>query len=223
MPTALTQPNPTVTTARRLGILFLVSAPSGAGKSTLRDNLRKTGGFHYSVSCTTRAPRPGEVDGVDYHYVDFETFARRRERGDFLEWAEVHGNFYGTLRADVISLIEAGMDLLLDIDVQGARQVRTCGDPQIVAALVDIFIMPPNLAELKKRLAGRGTESEDQLALRLANARREMQGWQDYRYVILSGSREEDHQRFQSIMIAERLATSRLLDDPMSPAEVAET
>lgn len=199
---------------RRNGILFLVSAPSGVGKSTLRDNLRKTGHFHYSVSCTTRSARPGEVDGVDYRYLSREDFMQRKDRGDFLEWAEVHGNLYGTLREEVLEHLRWGNDLLLDIDVQGARQVRACVDQLIVSALVDVFILPPTWEELKKRLSGRGTETVEALQLRLSNARHEMAGWQEYRYVILSGTREEDLARFQAIMIAERLVSSRLLDSP---------
>lgn len=205
-----------MTGARRRGILFLVSAPSGAGKSTLRDNLRKGEDFHYSVSCTTRQPRQGEVDHVDYHFLTPETFQKQREAGDFLECAEVHGNSYGTLKSEVLSHLRNGCDLLLDIDVQGARNIRNNGDPEILSALVDVFLMPPEIEELRRRLSGRGTDSGEVVELRIQNARAEMQAWTEYRYVIVSGSREQDLERFRSIMTAERCAAKRwLVTDPI--------
>jgi guanylate kinase len=189
---------------KRQGILFVISAPSGAGKSTICEGLRQTPNFEFSVSCTTRSPRPGEVDGEDYWFISPDEFERRAASGEFLEHARVHGNRYGTLRAKVLELVARGMDVLLDIDVEGARQVRGQVDDVIQRMLVDVFIMPPSPDELERRLRKRRTESEEQIQVRLKNAIREMEGWRDYKYVIVSGSMEEDLARFRSIMSAER-------------------
>lgn len=196
---------------RRLGILFVVSAPSGAGKSTLLNALRQTPDFVYSVSCTTRSPRPGEIDGEDYHFVTIEEFQKRLAAGDFLEHAQVHDNYYGTLREAVIEQLRAGVDVMLDIDVQGARQVRTDANEEIQASVADVFIMPPSLEELRRRLTKRGTETPDQIETRLRNAATEMEVWRDYRYTIISGSVEEDLQKFRAIMRAERYLSRRMM------------
>ncbi len=194
----------------RRGILFVVSAPSGAGKSTLLNALRPGADFGYSVSCTTRAPRPGEIDGEDYHFLTAEDFARRLKTGEFLESAEVHGNHYGTLRAAVVEHLAAGVDVLMDIDVQGARMVR--GDaPEVRESLADVFMMPPSLEELRHRLVKRGTETLEQIEMRLANAATEMEAWRDYRYTLISGSVEEDLQKFRAIMRAERYLSRRMI------------
>lgn len=196
---------------RRLGILFVVSAPSGAGKSTLLNALRQTPDFVYSVSCTTRAPRPGEIDGEDYHFVTMEEFQRRLAAGEFLEHAQVHDNCYGTLRGAVIEQLRAGVDVLIDIDVQGARQIRSDGNEDIRTSVADIFIMPPSLEELRHRLTKRGTETPEQIETRLRNASSEMEVWRDYRYTIISGSVEEDLQKFRAIMRAERYLSRRMM------------
>jgi guanylate kinase len=198
----------------RRGILFVVSAPSGAGKTTLCNNLRTDEGFVYSVSCTTRSPRPGEIDGEDYYFLTKEDFARRVAGGEFLEYANVHGHSYGTLRASVLNHLNQGVDVLLDIDIQGAASIRACTDPQIMDALADVFIMPPSLDELRHRLLKRATETDQQIAVRLENAAREMKSWKLYQYVIISGSMEEDLLKFRSIMRAERYQSRRLLLDP---------
>lgn len=195
---------------RRHGILFVVSAPSGAGKSTLLYALRQTPDFVYSVSCTTRAPRPGEIDGEDYHFIGIEEFERRLAAGEFLEHAQVHGNYYGTLRATVVEQLDAGVDVLIDIDVQGARTIREDTNPSIQASVADIFIMPPSLEELRRRLTKRGTETPEQIEVRMQNAAREMEVWRDYRYTIISGSVEEDLQKFRAIMRAERYLSRRM-------------
>lgn len=194
----------------RQGILFVVSAPSGAGKSTLLNALRQTPDFVYSVSCTTRPPRPGEIDGEDYHFVSADEFQRRLAAGEFLEYALVHGNYYGTLRAQVIEHLNAGVDVLIDIDVQGARTIREDATPEIRASVADIFIMPPSLEELRRRLTKRGTETPEQIEVRLGNAATEMEAWRDYRYTIISGSVEEDLQKFRAIMRAERYLSRRM-------------
>ena len=199
---------------RRLGILFVVSAPSGAGKSTLLNALRQTPDFVYSVSYTTRAPRPGEVEGEDYCFVSLEEFQQRLAGGEFLEYAQVHGNYYGTLRSVVVEQLHDGVDVLIDIDVQGARQIREDGNAAIRDAVSDIFIMPPSLDELRRRLTKRGTETPEQIETRLHNAALEMEVWRDYRYTIISGSVEEDLQKFRAIMRAERYLSHRLTLSP---------
>jgi guanylate kinase len=195
---------------RRQGILFVVSAPSGTGKSTLCANLRATPDFIYSVSCTTRPPRPGEEDGVDYHFLTREKFQQMIDAGEMLEYAQVHGNYYGTLKSTVKEALTQGTDVLLDIDVQGAAAIRKTGDPLVLGSLVDVFIMPPTIDELEKRLRKRGTETDEQVRSRLATARTEMKLWRLYKYTILSGSMEEDLQKFRAIMRAERYLSQRL-------------
>ena len=195
---------------RRQGILFVLSAPSGTGKSTLCANLRATPDFIYSISCTTRQPRPGEENGVDYHFLAKEKFEALIASGDMLEYATVHGNYYGTPKATVKEALEQGTDVLLDIDVQGAAQIRKTEDKVVSASLVDVFIMPPTLEELEKRLRKRGTETEEQVTRRLATAREEMKLWRLYKYTILSGSMEEDLTKFRAIMRAERYLSRRL-------------
>ena len=196
---------------RRRGILFVVSAPSGAGKSTLLNALRPGEDFVYSVSCTTRAPRPGEIDGEDYHFLTPDDFATRLAAGEFLESAEVHGNHYGTRRAAVVDQLAAGVDVLIDIDVQGARMIRTDASPEIRASIADIFIMPPSLDELRHRLVRRGTETAEQIETRMTNAATELEAWRDYRYTLISGSMEEDLQKFRAIMRAERYLSRRMI------------
>jgi len=195
----------------RRGILFVVSAPSGAGKTTLCNSLRQSPDFVYSVSCTTRSPRPGEIDGEDYFFLSREEFARRVEAGDFLEHAAVHGHHYGTLRSTVLSHLDKGVDVLLDIDIQGAAAIRACQDLQIIDALVDVFIMPPDREELRHRLLKRATESSAEIEIRLRNAVEEMKNWRLYKYSIISASTEEDLGKFRAIMLAERYLSRRLL------------
>ncbi len=195
----------------RSGILFVVSAPSGAGKTTLCDALRQTPDFVYSVSCTTRTPRAGEIEGEDYQFLSEEEFVRQIEAGEFLEYAKVHEHYYGTLRAPIRANLDTGVDVLIDVDTQGAASIRTYDDPFIREALCDVFIMPPNLEELRRRLTKRGTEDEQQIELRLKNAAQEMELWRDYRYTIISKSMEEDLLKFRHIMGAERYLSRRLL------------
>jgi len=195
---------------KRTGILFLVSGPSGSGKSTLCRRLEGEGEAEFSVSCTTRSPREGESHGSEYYFLSTEEFDRKVEAGQFLEYAEVHGNKYGTLRSEVLDRLSAGKDVVMDIDVQGADQVRRCEDAAIQRALVDLFVMPPDERELEARLTGRGTDSEEVIALRLKNAIEEMAHWPEYRYRLLSATREEDYSRFKALLVAERLRVSRL-------------
>jgi guanylate kinase len=195
---------------RRRGILFVVSAPSGAGKSTLLNSLRPGADFVYSVSCTTRTPRPGELEGEDYYFISRAEFVERIAAGDFLEYAEVHGNYYGTRRDVVLRNLEEGVDVVLDLDVQGARALRGA-DESITRSLADIFIMPPSYEELRHRLMRRGTEPPEQIEVRMQNAALELQAWPEYRYTLISGSMEEDLQKFRAIMRAERYLSRRML------------
>ena len=194
----------------RSGILFVVSAPSGAGKTTLCDALRQTPDFVYSVSSTTRPPRAGEIEGEDYHFLSDAEFKAQIEAGEFLEYAKVHEHYYGTLRDPIRNSLNGGVDVLIDVDIQGAGAIRTFADEFIRRALCDVFIMPPDLEELRRRLTKRGTETAAQIELRLINAAREMELWRDYRYTIISKSMEEDLQKFRHIMGAERYLSRRL-------------
>ena len=195
----------------RYGILFVVSAPSGAGKTTLCDALRQTSDFVYSVSCTTRPPRTGEIEGEDYRFLSETDFLARVKTGEFLEHAKVHEHYYGTLRQPLIDNLKKGVDVLIDIDTQGAAAIRNCGDSFVCESLADVFIMPPNPEELRRRLTKRRTETAAQIASRLKTAAREMQHWRDYRYTIISKSMEEDLQKFRQIMGAERILSRRLI------------
>ncbi len=205
----------TRSSAQRLGVLCVVSGPSGAGKTTLCHALSEVdANVVYSISCTTRKPRAGEDDGSDYHFLAEEDFLTRAEAGEFLEHAPVHDRHYGTLRSWVTERLERGLDVVMDIDVAGAAQVRASEDPMITAARVDIFVRPPDNEELARRLRGRGTESDEEFELRMKNALAEIEHWPRYQYQILSGSKEEDFARFRTIIEAERLRTSRLKAEP---------
>ena len=199
--------------AHRTGILLVVSGPSGSGKTTLCRRLADSSEARYSISCTTRAPRPGEVDGRDYHFLTPDLFRDRLAAGEFLEHAEVHGNFYGTLKSEVLIHIAAGTDVVVDIDVQGADQVRSCQDKEIQKAFVDLFVIPPSEEELRERLSGRGTDSSETVALRMTNSLEEMRHWPHYTYRLISSTREADYAAFFAVVSAERLRVSRLAGD----------
>lgn len=196
---------------KRLGILFVISAPSGAGKSTICSSLRQTPDTIYAVSSTTRPPRAGEINGEDYHFMDSAAFERRIADGDFLEYARVHDHYYGTDRRVIVDHLKKGIDVLVDIDPQGAATIRGSADPFIRDSLVDIFIMPPSLEELRYRLHKRGTETGEQIEKRLAAAATEMKCWREYRYTIISGSMEEDLTKFRAITRAERYLSRRII------------
>lgn len=185
---------------------IVMSAPSGGGKTTIaRKLLERRTDVGYSVSCTTRAPRPGERDGVDYHFLSRHEFDVKASHGEFAEWAEVHGNRYGTLRSAIREVMEAGKHVMLDIDVQGARQV-TAAFPESVT----IFIVPPSVEVLVARLMGRKSESEAALALRLRNARIELLEAERYQYVVENDDLEHAVQRVGAIVDAESLKRERL-------------
>ena len=162
------------------------------------------------MSCTTRAPRPGEISSDHYHFLSTADFEARIEAGHFFEHARVHEDLYGTLREPVLTNLKKGVDVLIDIDTQGAVTIRNSEDPIVRQALADIFIMPSDLEELRRRLMKRGTETAQQIESRLATARREMELWRDYRYTIVSGSIEEDLEKIRNIMSAEKFLSRRL-------------
>lgn len=201
---------------RRYGVLFVISAPSGAGKSTLLNGIRHFNDFIYSVSCTTRKPRPGEADGSDYHFLSRTEFENEIAASNLLEYAEVHGNFYGTRKDAIKEHLSAGTDVLVDVDVQGARSIRKCADTQITNALVDVFLAPPSMEILTQRLHKRGTETPEQLSLRLNNAVLEMACWREYQYLIVSGSPDADQKQFRAIMECERSRISRIKQETPS-------
>lgn len=194
----------------RTGILCVVSGPTASGKTTIcRATASNDPGIYYTVSCTTRPPREGEEDGRDYYFLSEEAFRAKIDAGKFLEYATVHGRFYGTLKSEVLDHLAAGRDVIMDLDVQGAALLRECEDPVIQGALADVFILL-TLEEIHERLSGRGTESEAQIEHRLANARVELTHWQRYGYTIPSGSKEEDLETFRQILEAERHRAARL-------------
>jgi guanylate kinase len=186
--------------------LFIVSAPSGAGKTTLCKRLISiTGNIKPSVSFTTRQPRPGEVPGEDYIFIREEEFRAMVDRGDFLEWAVVHGNLYGTSRRQIEEFMSSGYDVLLDIDTQGARQIR-----KIVDNSVSIFILPPSMDELKVRLEGRMSNSADDMNRRLQRAVDEIGEYKSYDYVIVNDILDDSLKMLEAIITAERLRSSKI-------------
>lgn len=195
----------------RLGLLVIVSGPSGTGKTTLCRQVCDGERAVFSVSCTTRAPRPGEVDGRDYFFLSEEDFLARVDRGELFEYARVHGRWYGTLKSHVFENLRRGVDVFMDIDVQGAAQVRACEDDLVRRCLTDIFVLPPSIEELHARLQGRATDSADVVALRMKNAEAELSHWREYRYNLVSGARELDDARFKAILEAERQRSSLVL------------
>lgn len=198
---------------RRNGMVLILSGPSGSGKSTLyKRAFARTGGFEFSVSCTTRAPRAGEQDGIDYHFTSREHFEELLRDDAFAEYAEVHGNFYGTLKSELTGRLDRGIDVLLDIDVQGAMQLRKLceRDPRFAAACEFVFVMPPSYEELEKRLRGRGSETEETLTRRLKNARMEMEYWNKYDHLILNDDLDAATERFVFLIQTMRLAVKRI-------------
>lgn len=182
------------------GILFVISSPSGGGKGTLiRRVLTHMPRLGYSVSWTTRAPRQGEVNGREYHFVSIEDFVAARERGEFLEWASVHGNFYGTSSKVVERELMVGRDIILEIDVQGAATVRRVG-----IAAVSVFILPPSFEILRRRLTGRQSENSGSLALRLQNSRGEVEHYREFDYLVLNDDVDRAATQLASIVYAER-------------------
>ena len=196
---------------RRRGTLFVVSAPSGAGKTTLcREARLSLPDLAYSVSYTTRAPRPGEIEGVDFVFVTHGQFRALQERGEFAEWATVHGNLYGTRASVLEAARREGRDVLLDIDTQGAAQLRA-RYPEAVL----VFIVTPSMDELGQRLRERRSDAESEIARRLARAREEIKLWRSYDYLVVNRDLKEAAEHLTAIITAERCRTARLaLDIP---------
>ena len=184
-----------------LGTLLIVSWPSGSGKSTMCRHAEADGLTAYSISCTTRAPRAGERQDVDYHFLTREEFDAKVAAGEFLEHATVHGNSYGTLKADIIALLQQGRNVVMDIDVQGAASIRACEDPIIRAAYADVYVLVPD-DELESRLRGRQTDAEEVIQLRLHNAAMENARRGEYQYCLVSGDREHDYAHFCALLTA---------------------
>ena len=199
-------PDPDLHGFKRRGELFVLSSPSGAGKSTIaRKLLAAEDDLSMSVSATTRGPRPGEVDGKDYHFVDLEEFRRMVSDHAFLEWAHVFDNRYGTPRAPVEAMLSAGKDVLFDIDWQGAQQLFQIAGGDVVR----VFILPPSMAELRHRLVSRNTDSAEVIDRRMERAAAEVSHWDGYDYVLVNDDAEDCFRKVQNILAAERLRRSR--------------
>lgn len=194
------------TALERRGLLFVLSSPSGAGKSTLAKKLLASDpDIRLSVSATTRPPRPGETDGHDYHFVDIATFKQMAADGEFLEWAHVFGHRYGTPKAPVETMLDNGCDVLFDIDWQGTQQLYQEAGSDVVR----IFILPPSIDELERRLRSRATDSDDVIARRMDRARAEIGHWDGYDYVLVNDNVELCFAKVQDILSAERLRRAR--------------
>ena len=193
-------------------LLVVISAPSGGGKTTLCQQLllaRKD--MARAVTCTTRPARSGERDGVDYYFLNADSFLKRVHAGNFLEHATVYGHSYGTLKSEVLGKLRQGNDLLLNVDVQGAATIRAKAqeDPELGRALVSVFLTPPSLAILEERLRKRGTDAEVTIQKRLSVARQEIAQWKHFDYLLISGSIAEDLRRMLAIVEAEKMRSSR--------------
>ena len=200
--------SPSASRIPRRGLLLVLSSPSGAGKTTLaRRLLASDGHIELSVSVTTRKPRPGEVDGRDYHFISNEDFDARRQAGDLLEWAHVHGNSYGTPRAPVEAALAAGRDVLFDIDWQGAQQL----EERLPQDLVRIFVLPPSAQALAERLRTRGQDADDVVRRRISAASGEISHWPEYDYVIVNEVVDESFATLTAILTAERNRRARML------------
>jgi guanylate kinase len=206
---------------KRRGLLLILSSPSGAGKSTLTRNLvREDRGIKLSISVTTRHRRASEIDGIHYNFLPQETdFIEMRDRGDLLEWAEVHGNFYGTPRKPVEQALARGEDMMFDIDWQGTRQIVE----KMRKDVVSVFVLPPSMSELRARLERRAEDSPEVIARRLRNAREEIAQWESYDYVLVNDDLDRTFGELKAILAAERLRRERQIDlSSFVPALLAE-
>ena len=199
--------NTTSVAPDRTGMILILSGPSGSGKSSIyKAAIGGLGGIEFSVSCTTRQPRPGEVDGRDYYFIPREKFDALVAEDAFAEHAEVHGNCYGTLKSELLDRVRRGIDVLLDIDVQGAAQLRAlCSDSsEFCEACEFIFIMPPSFEELERRLRARGTETEESILRRLANAKGEMEHAHEYDHIIVNDDLARAAKEFTDLILGLR-------------------
>ena len=208
--------NPTSTPAKvatgTSPMLVVISAPSGAGKTTLcEQTLAARPNMTRAITCTTREPRPGEKDAVDYYFLDAGDFLKRVQAGNFLEHATVYGNSYGTLKSEVLGKLRSGKDVLLNVDVQGAAAIRAHAeeDPELKTALVTVFLTPPSMSILEVRLKKRGQDSPQIIAKRLSVAKQEIVQWKNFDYLIVSSSIAEDVRRLQAILDAEQMRQGR--------------
>ena len=193
-------------------LLVVISAPSGTGKTTLcEQTLLERLNMTRAITCTTRAPRPGEKEGTDYYFLDAGTFLKRVQAGNFLEHATVYGNSYGTLKSEVLGKLRAGKEVLLNVDVQGAATIRARAqdDPELKKALVMIFLTPPSLKVLEQRLQKRGQDSGAVIAKRLSVARQEIAQWKNFDYLIVSSTVAEDVRHLAALLDAEQMRQSR--------------
>jgi guanylate kinase len=193
-------------------LLILISAPSGAGKTTLCNLLLKAQPhMTRAITCTTRAPRPGEKDGVDYHFFDAAEFLKRLHAGNFLEHATVYGNSYGILKSELLGKLREGRDVLLNVDVQGAATIREQAEsePELKRALVTVFLTPTPLSVLEQRLKKRGADAETVIQKRLAVAKQEIAQWKIFDFLLISGSKQEDLRRTLAIVEAEKMRSTR--------------
>ncbi|MEL6643645.1 MAG: guanylate kinase [Pseudomonadota bacterium] len=194
-------------TMKRRGLLIILSSPSGAGKSTLARRLRDWDDtIRFSVSATTRPIRPGETDGVDYHFTDEAGFKRMVSGGDMLEHAHVFGNFYGSPRGPVQQAIDVGCDVLFDIDWQGAQQIK---ESALASHVLSIFLLPPSIAELRRRLVARAQDAEDTIQKRMLKSWDEISHWDGYHYVLVNDDLDATEDRLKTIITAERLRRSQ--------------
>ncbi len=193
-------------------LLILISAPSGGGKTTLcRQLIRARRNMVRAITCTTRAPRKGERNGVDYYFLKAEDFLKRVQAGNFLEHATVYGNSYGLLKGELLGKLRAGKDVLLNVDVQGAATLikKTGEEPELKRALVTIFLTPTSLAEVEARLRRRGADSAEVIRKRVAMAKQEIAQWRNFDYLLISGSKHEDLRRTLAIIEAEKMRVAR--------------
>lgn len=193
-------------------LLFLISAPSGGGKTTLCEQLLASrADMTRAVTCTTREPRPGEKDGLDYYFLDAASFLKRLQAGNFVEHATVYGNSYGVLKSELVGKLRQGKDVLLNVDVQGAATIRQRAqeDPELKDALVTVFLTPASMEILEKRLQKRGADSAAVMQKRLSVARQELAQWKIFDYLVVSTSIAEDLRRMMAIVDAEKMRVSR--------------
>ncbi|BAK84177.1 guanylate kinase [Komagataeibacter medellinensis] len=205
-PTSIPPRNPATPPVRRRGVCLVISAPSGAGKSTIANALRASEPqLLHSVSITTRQPRPGESDGIHYHFRSMEEFERMAQAGEMLEWATVFGRGYGTPRAPVEQALAEGRDMVFDIDWQGHRQIRAALPDDVIS----LFVLPPSIAELERRLTGRASDEADEIARRMQAARDEISHWNEFDHVIINSELDQAIAEARAVLVAARLERHR--------------